>query len=94
MAISIANNPVHHGRLVQGGTHPLLAGLRRLVLSLLCGWRGHLMVRHFEPDRLSLRCLYCGKQTPGWSIDVQPQFRGRARVIRAAPRRPASSRAA
>jgi hypothetical protein len=46
----------------------------------LCGLRGHVMVRHFEPDRLSLRCLACGAETPGWTIDVRPSFRLRQRV--------------
>ena len=41
----------------------------------LCGLRGHEMVRHFEPARLSLRCVACGAETPGWTIDVRPAFR-------------------
>ena len=43
----------------------------------LCGLRGHEMVRHFQPGRLSLRCLKCGAETPGWTIDVRPAFRRR-----------------
>lgn len=61
----------------------------------LCGLRGHVMVRHFEPARLSLRCLACGAETPGWTIDVRPAFRlggpARPRVHRltaAVPPRP------
>lgn len=42
---------------------------------LLCGLQGHTGVLHFEPTRLSLRCLRCGAETPGWAIDVQPRFR-------------------
>ena len=41
-----------------------IAWLRRVR----CGLGGHLMVRHFEPGRISLECVGCGKQTPGWSI--------------------------
>jgi hypothetical protein len=33
-----------------------------------CGLGGHMMVRHFEPGRLSLQCVGCGEQTPGWTI--------------------------
>ena len=33
-----------------------------------CGLGGHMMVRHFEPGRLSLHCVGCGEQTPGWTI--------------------------
>jgi hypothetical protein len=32
--------------------------------------RGHEMVRQFEPDRLSLRCLHCGFESPGWTLGV------------------------
>jgi hypothetical protein len=47
----------------------------------LCGLSGHEMLRHFEADRLSLRCAHCGAETPGWNIDVNPAFqRGRERV--------------
>jgi len=34
-----------------------------------CGLGGHMMVLHFEPQRVSLECVGCGKQTPGWRID-------------------------
>jgi hypothetical protein len=43
----------------------------------LCRLRGHEMVRHFQPGRLSLGCLKCGAETPGWTIDVRPAFRRR-----------------
>ncbi len=33
-----------------------------------CGLGGHMMVRHYEPGRLSLQCVGCGEQTPGWTI--------------------------
>jgi len=33
-----------------------------------CGLGGHSMVLHFEPDKMSLRCLSCGEETPGWTI--------------------------
>ncbi len=69
-----------------------VVGLVRRVVSrgrqALCGLRGHEMVRHFEPNRLSLRCVACGAQTPGWTIDVRPAFRSggpaRAKVHRVA----------
>jgi hypothetical protein len=66
--------------------------------QVLCGFRGHEMVRHFEPARLSLRCLACGAETPGWTIDVRPAFRRRApapakvhRLAAGDPRPPRSS---
>ena len=33
-----------------------------------CGLGGHAMVLHFEPHKMSLRCMNCGEQTPGWAI--------------------------
>ena len=50
----------------------IVAVARRLV----CGVRGHVMVRRFEPGRLSLRCLVCGAETTGWCLD-QSRWAGR-----------------
>ena len=35
-----------------------------------CGLGGHAMMLHFEPNRISLECMSCGHQTPGWSIQA------------------------
>ena len=43
--------------------------------QVVCGLTGHSMLLHFEGDRMSLQCFACGVQTPGWTIDVRPQFR-------------------
>ena len=43
---------------------------------LVCGVRGHVMVRQIDPARLSLRCLVCGVETTGWCLD-QNLFAGR-----------------
>jgi hypothetical protein len=55
------------------------AALMRLALSwtrrAICGLRGHDMVLHFEPERLSLHCMSCGVRTQGWTIDVNPVYR-------------------
>jgi hypothetical protein len=42
----------------------LLDRLRRFP----CVFRGHDSVLHFESDRLSLRCLWCGYRTRGWRL--------------------------
>ena len=59
----------------------------RLALTFtrrtLCAARGHDMFVHFEPERLSLRCVACGAETQGWRIDVDPRFRGRLRRLTA-----------
>ncbi len=48
----------------------------------LCGLRGHDDVLHFEPTRLSLRCLQCGRQTPGSVLDVRRPTLVRAIALR------------
>lgn len=43
-----------------------------LVRQFVCGLHGHDALLHFEPDRLSMRCITCGHQTPGWDIRPSP----------------------
>jgi hypothetical protein len=38
---------------------------------MICGLRGHDEVLHFERHRLSLRCLSCGHETTGWSLESE-----------------------
>lgn len=33
---------------------------------------GHDRLMHFENDRLALRCVSCGSETPGWTLDGPP----------------------
>jgi hypothetical protein len=35
-----------------------------------CGVLGHGMILNLEQRRMSLRCLHCGHETPGWTIDA------------------------
>ena len=70
----------------QGTTTGVRAiALVRLAASYMreavCGLRGHDMVLHFEPERLSLQCLACGARTQGWTIDVNPVYRRPRRQI-------------
>ena len=44
---------------------------RRAIASgveVICGLRGNETVLHFGERRLSLKCVACGYQTPGWEI--------------------------
>lgn len=34
-----------------------------------CAMRGHDLMLHLEPCRLSLRCADCGWESPGWTIE-------------------------
>lgn len=33
-----------------------------------CGLGGHAMILNVEPQRVSLRCMECGHNTPGWRL--------------------------
>jgi hypothetical protein len=32
------------------------------------------MLYRFGPGRLSLQCLRCGAETPGWTLELDPRF--------------------
>ena len=36
-----------------------------------CGLGGHAMTMKFEKTRVSLQCMSCGHNTPGWTIDAR-----------------------
>jgi hypothetical protein len=49
-----------------------------------CSLHGHDTMLHFEQERMSLRCVSCGHETPGWSLDEVPPtvtIRGDARRL-------------
>lgn len=37
-----------------------------------CGLRGHDTLLHFEDERMALRCVSCGHETPGWELNEVP----------------------
>jgi hypothetical protein len=44
------------------------------LLQARCGLGGHTMAMRFEKTRVSLQCLSCGHNTPGWTIHAQSQI--------------------
>ena len=40
--------------------------------QIFCGLHGHDTLLHFEQDRMSLRCVSCGHETPGWELNETP----------------------
>jgi hypothetical protein len=38
------------------------------VRQMLCGLHGHDSLLQFERDRMFLRCVSCGHETPGWEL--------------------------
>jgi hypothetical protein len=43
-----------------------LSGAAKKVQQFVCGLHGHEMVRHFDKGRVSLQCVSCGHESPGW----------------------------
>jgi hypothetical protein len=63
--------------------------------QLFCGLRGHDTLLHFHKDRMSLRCVSCGHETPGWELNEAPPtvtVRGDARRLRLRPSLPVDAR--
>ena len=40
----------------------------RFFARLWCGLHGHLILLHFEPNKLSLQCALCGYESEGWEV--------------------------
>jgi hypothetical protein len=59
----------------RSGRLPVMQRVAIRTRQAICGLGGHRMARHFEPGRMCLRCTACGRETPGWTIDVRPAFR-------------------
>src|SRR5262245_33631223 len=50
--------------------------------QVYCGLHGHDSLLQFEQDRMFLRCVSCGHETPGWELNETPPtvtLRGDAR---------------
>ena len=41
----------------------------------LCGLHGHESFLRFGPERLSLKCVSCGHESPGWDLTTTPSTR-------------------
>ncbi len=45
-----------------------LGSVTRMLARLWCGMHGHLILLHFEPNKLSLQCGLCGYESEGWEV--------------------------
>jgi hypothetical protein len=64
----------HNGLRTNDG-HARIGMLGRAVEFMhqtLCGLRGHDSLLHFEEERMSMRCVSCGHDTPGWELNEVP----------------------
>ena len=57
-------------------THQADDGLATRMLTQVrqtfCGMHGHDSLLQFEQDRMFLRCVSCGHESPGWSLTETP----------------------
>jgi hypothetical protein len=67
----------------------LLARLGGQLRQMICGLHGHDELLHFEQGRISLQCVSCGYQSPGWEVkqgkgrpDHPAAAAPRARILR------------
>jgi hypothetical protein len=55
---------------------PVAAGLgdrvRGRVREVFCGLHGHDSYLQFQHDRMFLKCVSCGHESPGWELNEAP----------------------
>ena len=61
--------------------------LPRQFARLWCGLHGHLIMLHYEPNKLSLQCSFCGYETEGWEVGRPMTARRQANNPQARPDR-------
>jgi hypothetical protein len=59
----------------------------RQIARFWCGLHGHLIMLHYEPNKLSLQCSLCGYQTEGWEVGRPMTARRQANNPHARPER-------
>jgi hypothetical protein len=65
----------------------IFSAFARELARLWCGLHGHLIMLHFEPNKLSLQCSFCGYETEGWDVGRPMMARRQANNPQARPDR-------
>ena len=82
---------INSARRVYAGTPGAVArifvSVARQLARLWCGMQGHLIMLHFEPNKLSLQCSLCGYETEGWEVGRPMTARRQANNPQARPER-------
>lgn len=82
---------INSARRVEAATPNLVARLfsaiARQLARIWCGMHGHLIMLHFEPNKLSLQCSLCGYETEGWEVGRPMTARRQANNPQARPDR-------
>jgi hypothetical protein len=53
---------------ISGAVSRLFDALMRQLARVWCGVHGHVVMLHFQPEKLSLQCSLCGYETEGWEV--------------------------
>ena len=86
----VTNNPrsiaSHEGLQTSGMAQEEGVGSRMMdwLRQMFCSLHGHDTMLRFQRERMSLRCVSCGHETPGWSLNEVPPtvtIRGDARRL-------------
>jgi hypothetical protein len=46
----------------------IVAAISRQLSRMWCAMHGHLILLHYEPNKLSLQCALCGYESEGWDV--------------------------
>jgi hypothetical protein len=77
-AVAPASGTVEDARTAEGLGERMMDRVRRAV----CALHGHDTLLQFEQERMFLKCVSCGHETPGWELNEAPptvSVRGDAR---------------
>ena len=64
-----------------------LSAIFRHLMRSWCGLQGHVILLHFEPNKLSLQCSMCGYESEGWEVGRPMTARRLANNPQARPER-------
>ena len=65
----------------------IFSAIGRQFARVWCGLHGHLIMLHYEPNKLSLQCSFCGYATEGWEVGRPMTARRQANNPQARPER-------
>ena len=56
------------GRTTPNFVSRIAAAISRQTAQIWCGLHGHIILLHFQPNKLSLQCGLCGYESAGWEV--------------------------
>jgi hypothetical protein len=65
----VSNSPNRVASHAEDGTGP---NVLERVRQMFCGLHGHDSLLQYEQDRMFLKCVSCGHESPGWELNETP----------------------